>query len=294
MSDVVNDRLRRVTDLFVEGTELPLGEDANGPIVVWVNKLSSLEIEECRRDALAARAMRTLELRDSEKPERRAMEFIVAAWSLEELIETRLNQDDQSRYIRVLDDLETDPEWREKRATMRRLPEVLEGLPSDDSRHEQLKEMRQQWAEAVLAESKKAADARKAELEQMEREVLEKDFFEAWVDSVSLDAYIVEQRVSQIYFAARDCRGRLVDGGAWTHSDCTHRRMLAKRAEARDLPDTLVEKLVAALEGETVNGREAGNSDAPASSSSSSEQPSEEEGSTPSIPEETSPALPTS
>ena len=119
------DRLRRVTDLFVEGTEMPLGmDDQNKPVVVWVNKLNSFEVEEARRDAVAARGLRLLELEKEDNPERQAMLSQVGRWSDDRLREARVDQQSDELYLAVVNDLEADEEWGEKIGMLRRLPQL--------------------------------------------------------------------------------------------------------------------------------------------------------------------------
>ena len=67
------ERLRRITDLFEEGVVVPLGEDLDGPILLWVNKLNSFQVEEARRDGVARRGMRLAELGKPDTPERAAI-----------------------------------------------------------------------------------------------------------------------------------------------------------------------------------------------------------------------------
>jgi hypothetical protein len=87
------DRLRRVTDLFVEGRTLYLGnDDENKPVLVWVNKLNSFEVEESRRDAVSARGLRLLELEKEESPERMAMWARASRWSDDDLADNRVGQ----------------------------------------------------------------------------------------------------------------------------------------------------------------------------------------------------------
>lgn len=295
------DRLRRVTDLFVEGTEMPLGmDDQNKPVVVWVNKLNSFEVEEARRDAVAARGLRLLELEKEDNPERQAMLSQVGRWSDDRLREARVDQQSDELYLAVVNDLEADEEWGEKIGMLRRLPQLLqdENAPVDDPRRKQVDELNGAYLEQLQERLRKAQQDALKDFEGLDRETLVEDFMEAWRNRLSLDEYMQEKRRTELYYALRDCSASLVkfDGGErWDHSGCDHtQRIVPSRGQVSTLPQGVIERAMDVMDGVAVPQRESGNSDAPASSSASSEQQSEEaEASTPSIPVETPPVAPT-
>ena len=102
-----------------------------------------------------------------------------------------------------------------------------------------------------------------------------------------------ERRVTELYYAIRVCEASR-DGMAYDHTRCDHRqRALDSRDQVRSLPEQVLVKVIEALDQLNVPQREAGNSDAPVSSSASSEQPNVPEASTPSTQEETSNESPT-
>ena len=294
------DRLRRGTDLFVEGDALFLGmDDGHKPVLIWVNKLNSFEAEEARRDGLARRGERVLQLSKPDNPERLALQASLDLWSMQQLAEARANQQAEEIYLNVVNDIEADPEWAEKIALIRRLPSLLEDqqVPDDDQRRKDLDEIRTGYLNQLRVRQEQAQQQRLNELLEVDRETLQKEFFEGWMNRASLDAYMEEKQVTELFYAMRDCvateKGREETTGKilWDHSDCNHSsRLCNERSDVRSLPEQIIEKVIEALENITVPLRDSGNSDAPASSSASSEQPSKEEASTASIPEEISPA----
>lgn len=295
------DRLRRVTDLFVEGTERYLGMDGDGkPILIWVNKLNSFEVEEARRDGLARRGERILSLTKPDSPERLAVEATIAAWTDEQLRVARVEQLAEDIYLDVINELDGDEEWREKLATMRRLPTLLndQRAPEDDPRRQELLDLQTSYLNELRARQDKQHRAKLDDLSGLERAVIERDFLEAWRNRVSLDDFMEEKRVTELFYALRDCkgteRGRSSDGTLlWDHTNCNHAaRLCSDRAEVRLLPEAVIEMAVDTLDDITVPQRESGNSDAPPSSSGSSEQSSAPEVSSPSIPMETPSAVP--
>ena len=295
------DRLRRVTDLFVEGQELFLGmDDRQEPVVVWVNKLNSFEVEEARRDAVAARGLRLLELEREDGPERQAMLSQIGRWSDERLRQARVEQQADELYLQVINDLEAEEEWGEKIGMLRRLPQLLqdENADQDDPRRKQLDELNGEYLTELRERLEKAQKSKLREFEDHDRETLVADFMESWRNRLSLDEYMQEKRRTELYFALRDCKATRVtfDGGErWDHSRCHHtERLVPSRAEISTLPEGVISQAIDVMDGVTVPQREAGNSDAPANSSGSSEQSSAaEEASIPSIQGETPSAVPT-
>ena len=104
-----------------------------------------------------------------------------------------------------------------------------------------------------------------------------------------------ERRITEIFIAARQCDAKR-DGEGWSHKSCDHTQpLLQQRAQVKKLPPVVVQRLVDTLDAMTASQREAGNSDAPASSSESSEPSSASEAPlTPSSQEEMPAAVPTS
>lgn len=296
------DRLRRVTDLFVEGTELFLGmDDEQKPVVLWINKLNSFEIEEARRDGVAARGLRLLELTKEDNPERLAITHQLGRWDDEKLRQYRVGQMSDELYLNVINDLEADEEWAEKLPLLRRLPQLLddENAPEDDPRREQLGDLNTEYLDVLRVRSENAQKAALKELKDVSRKDLEEDYLEAWRNRISLDEFMAERRMTEIFAAVRDCRATEAAGATggkrWDHSRCDHtERLLNARSAVKTLPEPVIEKIVDTLEDLTVPQRDSGNSDAPASSSASLGPSSAPEApSTPSSPAETPLAVPT-
>ena len=297
------DRLRRVTDLFIEGETLYMGMDDDGqPVTLWVNKLNSFEVEESRRDGMAARGLRLMELQADNSTEFLAAQHLVKRWSDEELFTVRVSQLADDLYLDVMNDLEADDEWSEKIQLLRRMPQMLEDekAPEDDPRRKQLHELNVGYLEQIR--NRQEASQKKAfkEVGKQGRENVERDYFEAWRNRTSLDEYMETRRMSEMFFSLRDCsaqegEGSTAESRRWNHSACSHgRRLLESRSQVRELPEEVITRVVDALDGIVVSERAAGNSDAPASSSASSEQASASEvPSTPSTPVETPPVAPT-
>ena len=291
------DKLRRVTDLFVEGTELPLGADDSGaPVLVWVQKLNSFEVEEARRDGVAQRGLRLLELSDESKPELQAQRHLVAKMADHELRQARVAQMGDEIYLRVMNDIEADEQWVEKLGVIRRLPQLLldAGAPADDPRQAQLDDLNREYVATVQERITKANRDALVDLEDLSRKDLEADFIEHWRQRLTLDDFIAERRKTEIFLAMRECSA-VNEGGKWNHAECDHtQRLVDERSDVHTLPEGLLSRVVQILDGITVPNRESGNSGAPASSSVSSEPTSAAEAtSAPSTPAATPDGAPT-
>src|SRR5574337_1456016 len=115
------ERIKRVTDLFQEGQELYLGDDDAGkPVVIWINKLNSFEDDECRRDGLAMRSEKLLELSDPDNAEMATAEQAAAKLDNDTLIDRIVDQHFDEDYFAALDDADLDKEWREKKEYLER------------------------------------------------------------------------------------------------------------------------------------------------------------------------------
>lgn len=292
------ERLRRVTDLFVEGTEVYLGQDdKHQPVVIWVNKLNSFETEEARRDGMVRRGQRMIELTKDDNPEFTHMRAVVSGWTDEQLRRQRVDQRAEEIYLDVVNDLQGEEDWREKVAILRRMPTLLddEKADADDPRRQEVEDLQTGY----LTEIRKRQEAKQKETLQeyagTERDDLEKEFYDGWRERMTLDDFMQDRRITELYYAMRDCYateiGRDENTGKlrFDHGKCNHTvRLLDTRAQVRDLPEDVLNKVIDTIDDLSVNQRESGNSDAPASSSASSEPQSEEEGSPASTPVETS------
>jgi hypothetical protein len=291
-------RLRRVTDLFVEGEAIFLGNDEQDePVLIWVNKLNTFEIEEARRDGIVKRGLKMRDLADRDNPERAAFDAEVQLMSDEKLRQAWVNHHVEEMYLDVVNDIETSEEWRAKVEEMRRMPQLLRdaGVGDDDPRWKQLEELQIEYMQAIRNGQEKKQNESLREAEEFTREDLEASYFEKWRERQTLDLFMEERRITEIYVATRECRA-VGKPGEWAHGNCDHSvRLLSERSLVKTLPPQVISKIIDSLDGQTTPQREAGNSDAPVSSSASSEPSSASEApSTLSSPDGTPGAAPTS
>jgi len=274
------DRLKRITDLFVEGTELNLGDDETGtPVLVWVNKLNSFEDEEARNDGLAARTEKVLSLGD-EHPEIKMVRMHMTTWSKDKLVDFSVQQKFDEDYLAAMDDVDGMEEWRDKLLYLRRGGTLHNdaSLPEDDPRRESYEKTQAEYFTTMKEMADKRQEDRRKEYAELSQGELEEQYMDLVKNRLAMEVFLEERRITEIYFAARDCQGTRIGPNEFEHSKCDHRkRLMSDRKEVRSLPSNVITRIVETIAEVTVDRRTAGNSDAPVTSSESSEQPKQAE-----------------
>ncbi len=288
MADKALLRLRRVTDLFETGRELVLADNDAEPVLVWISKLNTFERGDTQRDASAARARRVAGLTD-DSDEIRAIVVQLRAKPRDQKVEFIVAPQVTQAFFAAQDDVRADPEWKANLELLER-HDALEagGSPPSDDERDAIAKIRADYEAAVEA----ALEVRKkdlvAELEGIPEEELDAKYLDVARQNLGSNAFFEEYNRSELYFALRDCDGRRRKNGAgYDHATCTHQRLLPSKAALSSLPEELLERFKQVLADMTMTPGEAGNSDAPASSSESSGQASSAEDSPPSTPTET-------
>lgn len=288
------DRLRRVTDLFITGSTVYLGDDAGGPVCVWVAKPNAFARAEAQRDGVFARNRRLLTY-TPDHPELAVVIGEAAAKTAQELAEMILARERYKFITGAQEEIRADPAWSEDLKVLDRADELIgdeaaAGREQSPAESAALAALNARYIDEVTAAEERLREAAGAELamECPTKDELEVRYVESWKQVTSLDAFGEESRITEVYYALRECNAT-GSKGAWDHSGCEHERLLASRSQVRELEQGVMDPVVAALEELSMTPASAGNSDAPATSSASSGQHGEEEGSTPSTPAETSP-----
>lgn len=296
--------LRRLSDLFVEGAEAYLGDDDNGkPVVIWMNKLNSFETEEAQRDASVRRSERMAEL-GKDSPEVRGASVEVALWSDQEIRERIVADEADAILVETFQNLQSIEDWADLEDYIQRAPALLadEEVKPGDPRFETLDEKLAEYNRRLVAERDKVVEDHIKDLAGIPRDKLEAKFMEGWRSRRTSDEWAIARRTTELFLSARACDAVMEGGGrtlageiVWDHRECDHSvRFFSERKSLHRVPDGAMKVLRDVYEGLRIPARTAGNSDAPASSSGSSE-PSDvpEAPSTPSSPAEMPDAVPT-
>lgn len=269
-------KLKRIVDLFTEGETCFLGDDENAkPVCVWMNKCNSIEEEEARLDSQSARTEKLLAMADPMHPEVAHLHMIMAEWSDDELFEAAANHQYEENTVHALADIEADKEWTERLEYLRRQPELLDDakVEEDDPRRKQLEEYNKQYFEKVSELVKERQEKTLAEIKAKGRAVVEEEFLKMYKDRLAIDHYILEGRISKLFFSARECEASRAEDGAWNHSQCDHsKRLFSNRSEVREMPEHVLNKILETFESMMVGGKNVANFPEPQNSSESSAQ----------------------
>lgn len=280
-------RIKRVTDLFEEGREVILNDDLDDPVLVWVNKLNPFEMEEARKDGSVGRARAMMRLEDPESPESLLFDQALQGRSAENLVAALVYAHQNEDYVHALDDIKADEEWTERIDVLDRADQQMfdAGTAPDDEEQKRLAELNHAYMARVQELTAEHQEKRKSDFEGLDLDALRDLYRQSYRDQAGSSGFLNEYRTTELYYALRDCTAKPNDNLGWDHSSCSHRtRLCESRAEVRELPEGLIVKVREAITILNMGPRDAGNSDAPASSSASSERPSEQADATPSTP----------
>lgn len=280
---MVSAALRRVTELFIEGTECVL--DENEPVLVWVNKLNPFEVDEARRDGHAARTRLTLALEDPRSEESQLFDTQSAKLDDEVvalgMAAAKYNED----LVRASEDLRADEEWADKLNMIERANE-LRDRPEGDPERVAVDKVADEYMAELDERVEVLRQQKLAELKALPKDELRVKYRKEWVNQRGTEAFMTEYKISELYEALRQCVATVKDdNGRWQHDGCDHRqKLLDDRSEVRGLPEGLVNKVSPVLTNLAVDDRSAKGQVAESSSSDSSQRPNAQEDSAASTP----------
>jgi hypothetical protein len=270
-------KLKRIVDLFSEGNVCFLGDDESAkPVCVWINKNNSIEEEEARMDSQSARTELLLAMASPMHPEMAHLRMIMDEWSDDEMFEAAANHKYEESTINALADVEADKEWTEKLEYLRRQPELLDdaNVTEDDPRRAQLEEYNKEYMAKVTELVNERQEKALAEVKAKGRETVEEEFVKMYKDKLAIDHYILEGRITKLYFATRECDAERAGEGEWKHDKCDHsKRLFSNRSEVREMPEHVLTKILETFDNLTVGARNVANFPEPQNSSESSASP---------------------
>lgn len=278
------ERKGRMQDLFLEGRVIRLHED-DDPL--WVQKLNTFEQDEARRMAQAARARTLMALRREGGDEWTAITDSVAQMSRERMV-TGIVGGLYTRHIgKASTDLYADPEWQERLDIMDH--SIRETLPEDE------RAVLDEITTAYLAElqtRKAALDADETErLNTLPEDKLREEYIDTFIETRGTAVFMRDMRFAEVLFGVRMCDAESRDDGSWDHGSCSHDQFYDDLEEVRRLPDALMNRYTSTFDQINVAPSQGKDWGSRRASSAPSLPRSEEEASTPSTPEETSPEL---
>jgi hypothetical protein len=281
--------LARLTQLFAEGKELVLTPPGGGePEVLWIAKLNAFEEEQANQAGRVARARLINAIKSEGTPEWEWLQGQKVDTLSIAMVESIVGSKESELFVKAINDLRSDPEWREKLEIMDHSDEdELVGI--EQSAHNRLKA---EHAEALLSRHDERKAELREELGQLARPHLEEQYEQAFLNEQGMAAFGLERARQHIYLSMRSCEASppTGDNARWDHSSCDHQlRYLASASEVAQLPQSIREKVEDAYNEIALAPSVARFTDALASSSESLEPSAMEADSTPSGPAATSP-----
>lgn len=272
-------RFRRLTDLFVTGRAVPMPDGT----YLWVQAINSFERDEAINDAQIARARIVMALK-ADGNERIKVEARLAELGKDLMSEDLAQAKAELKTPDFADDMRADPEWKERMDLVLRTDFDSSARPPTEQEQMLMAKVNSE----VLAEFAKREEDEKAFLERKYARMSDEEFVDEWVDAWlerrGGDLATAEYRLTELWYATRFCDAVAEPGADLDHAHCNgHRqRVFDTKAEARSAPEQLQDLLRAALDDINLAGRDPKGSDSPPSSSDSSPPPNAPEASTPS------------
>ena len=244
--------LRRVTDLFLTGRSVKVGESDEGPIYVWVAKPNTFEQGEARGDASTAATMKRYLLQaDSALMSALDIEFDEA--DVEDIAEAIAAAKESLFFNQADQDIRADEAWNDRVQILDRYSLISENAPEEE--REAFEKIQQEYLGEIGELVSKRQRETVADLLGLNRDALREKYRDIYLERHTIKAYLDAKTHTELYFALRECLSR--DGV--DHERCTHPRLLDSRDQASDLPDELVDILVNEIASMEIRADKAGN-----------------------------------
>ncbi len=278
-----NAKYRRVTDLYVTGTEVVLRDGTP----IWMQVLSPFEVQNAKREAQIARSRMVLALKDEDSGEMKRARGAFLDDGRDAVIERMVDARSQKALYKSMLQMRDDPDWKEHLDILERGTDGTAQPPTEDEER-LIDNLNRKYTEELERRHTTEREYLRERLSAMSDEDLWQDYLDLWLQNAGDSAAVVEYQLHQILHGARVCEG-LQTADGWDHTPCdSHREQVFDAPEdVRNLPQGLLDLLLDAAQRVDLSEREAKNSDRQASSSGSSRLPSAEEASTASTPAET-------
>ena len=283
-------RLSKLTDLFEEGVCVPLKASDGTEVVVWLNKLSPFESEQAAHEGRIARARIMLAIKEIGTAESDLFRARSEGADKNTLISALLADKDNERTVKVMRELQSDKEWKERLETLQWSGEQLTGKKDDDPEVKVVNKVLGEYQAEIATRTDYLRGEMRSELVTLPESKVREMHQESYASQQGVAAFLREQAKSQTFYSLRVCNATKGSDGHWQHNeDCDHRqRWLEDRQEVDQLPELLLRQVRAAYEELNMAPDVARFLGGPASSSESRGPSSKPEGSKESGPEVTS------
>lgn len=265
-------KYKRIPDLYVVGTEVVLKDGTP----LWLQVLNPFEHDEARHDAALARSRIVLALKEFGSDELTKVRGQFTANGHKAAVDHLVNSKSTNIMIKIIETLQTDPDWKERVEIMERSEELI-GRPAEDSERQLLDKANTDYTDEVQKQYTQEMDFLTAQYTKMSEEDLWAEFQEQYLDQRGMEVALREFKLTELWYAVRACEG-VQTGDHWDHGACEgHRvRVFESKAEIRDLPTELQDLLLEGMGKLHMTERQAKGSGSQPNSSASSPQPNAE------------------
>jgi hypothetical protein len=289
-------RLAKLTDLFEEGAVAPLKASDGSQVVVWMNKLSPFEAEQAAHEGRIARARIMLAITEVGTAESDLFRVAAKSAPKDAIVNALVAAKDNERAVKVIRELHSEKEWKERLETLEWSSEQLTSKADDDPEVAVVRKVLDEYQAEMTVRTDFLRNEMRGELDALPDEKLRDMHMVAYSEQQGMAAFLREQSKSQIFYSMRVCEAVQDKDGRWQHTGtplspaaCDHsQRWLDDRDEVDQLPESLLLQVKAAYDGLNMPSDVARFSAGPASSSESHGPSSKPEESKESGPEVTS------
>lgn len=285
-------KYKKLTDLYTPGTEVVF-EDGT---VMWLQVMNPFEVDDARKDAQAARGRLTNALKMVGSQDFDAVMGSFLARGREKAIDDLVNAKSLEWYLKAQQDIEVDPDWKERMAIIERTSEENVALGLEPEEKEYLATINNEWLAEIEKRLRDEQDYQRGHWERMNEAELMDEYREVYLDRRGNDLAVREYNLTEMFYGCRVCDAAPDEDGRFTstaHQACNHKeRVFESKEEVRELPEEMLGLIRMGFDALAMSVRDARFSHRQGSSSDSSPLPSEEAASTLSIPDATPESAP--
>lgn len=264
-------RFRRLTDLFVDGTAIPVGDGTH----LWLQALNAFERDEAAHDAQMARTRLAMALRE-DGDERQKIEARFEMVGRQQFIDNLAGAKADAQFPTLSARLEDDPDWRDKIEIIRRT-DFANNASTTEQERQLVTKLMSEWSSELERRIDDEIEFQKQQYADASDEDLLRDYLEVYMERRGDDVAQAEYALTETWYAARYCEATPGEDGNLDHATCNGHgeRVFATKADVKAAPDRLRTLIQEGLAKLAMNMRDPKDSGSQPSSSGSSPAPNE-------------------
>lgn len=256
---MASSKYKKITDLFVVGTEVVLGADDDGKAVVaWLQALNPFELDQVRSRAHGVRGRVVLALEEHGSDELSRYEAAVRERGDAGIVEQILDMRDSELTVNAVAEVNSDPEWQE-RLNIVEEAEQEGAAPLTAEEKQVVTDINRDYLAEIQKIHELEQERLRGRLEAADREDLVDEFKELWITQRGNERAMAEYVIAEIAFAARECDAVKDEDGKWDHAACGGhaKRIWDTIEEVRDLPAQVQQRMAVAMRSLNLSQQEA-------------------------------------